>query len=323
MIQNFEEFLKILHQKDELLTISRFVDPNMEIAELTDRQMAQPHGGKALLFENNGTNFPVVTNIFSSEKRIALVFDMDNLDDVCTRISGFFQAFSQTLTNSRFMRKSPLAELTQYIPKNSNSGSCQEIALFPPDLNRIPFLRNREFDEAHSLHDVPMIIKNPYLNTYSVESTRLMWHSKTTIQVRFEPGSQAASFINESPQGRIPVALLLGGDPLYTLTGIIPRSSDIDPLLLGGYLRKKAMVKVPCLSQPLEVPENCDLVIEGYIDKNAQLLTAAACGENTRILFPWRERAPDPRNLYHSQKECGFTLDHPRYRAGSFKKQPL
>ncbi|MFA6825690.1 MAG: menaquinone biosynthesis decarboxylase, partial [Bacteroidales bacterium] len=104
MIQNFEEFLKILHQKDELLTISRFVDPNMEIAELTDRQMAQPHGGKALLFENNGTNFPVVTNIFSSEKRIALVFDMDNLDDVCTRISGFFQAFSQTLTNSRFMR---------------------------------------------------------------------------------------------------------------------------------------------------------------------------------------------------------------------------
>ena len=67
MIQNFEEFLKILHQKDELLTISRFVDPNMEIAELTDRQMAQPHGGKALLFENNGTNFPVVTNIFSSE----------------------------------------------------------------------------------------------------------------------------------------------------------------------------------------------------------------------------------------------------------------
>ncbi|NLN36689.1 MAG: hypothetical protein GX156_02550, partial [Bacteroidales bacterium] len=47
MIQNFEEFLKILHQKDELLTISRFVDPNMEIAELTDRQMAQPHGGKA------------------------------------------------------------------------------------------------------------------------------------------------------------------------------------------------------------------------------------------------------------------------------------
>lgn len=281
MIQNFEEFLKILHQKDELLTISRFVDPNMEIAELTDRQMAQPHGGKALLFENNGTNFPVVTNIFSSEKRIALVFDMDNLDDVCTRISGFFQAFSQTLTNSRFMRKSPLAELTQYIPKNSNSGSCQEIALFPPDLNRIPFLRNREFDEAHSLHDVPMIIKNPYLNTYSVESTRLMWHSKTTIQVRFEPGSQAASFINESPQGRIPVALLLGGDPLYTLTGIIPRSSDIDPLLLGGYLRKKAMVKVPCLSQPLEVPENCDLVIEGYIDKNAQLLTAAACGENT------------------------------------------
>jgi 4-hydroxy-3-polyprenylbenzoate decarboxylase len=281
MIHYLDEYLKFLRQNDELITINRFVDPNQEIAEITDRQASLPHGGKALLFENNGTSFPVVTNIFNSHKRIALAFGLDTIDDVTTRISAFYEAISHYPAGGRFMRKSPVSELAHYIPRTTTAGSCQEIALFPPDLNRIPFLRNRPFDEAHSLYDVPFIIKNPYQNSYIIESARIQWHSKTTIQIRLEPGSHTAGFIHDSPKGRIPLALFLGGDPLYTLTGIIPQSSDIDPLLLTGYLRKKAIIKAPCISQPLEVPEESDLVIEGYIDKNAQTVPVASCGEHT------------------------------------------
>ncbi len=281
MIHYFDEYLKILHQKGELLTITRHVDTDQEIAEITDRQASRHNGGKALLFSDTGTIFPIVTNLFSSEKRIALAFEMDTLDDVCNRISAFYQAIARSRTSNRFMRRSPVSEFNQYVPKTSSAGSCQEIALFPPDLNRIPFLRNRAFDQAHSLHEVPLLIRNPYLDTYTIESTRMLWHSKTTVQLRFEPGSQASLFINESPQARIPIALFFGGDPLYILTGVVPRSIDVDPLLFGGYLRKKAIVKVPCLSQPIEVPENCDLVIEGYIDKNAQQVASASCGEST------------------------------------------
>ncbi len=280
MIHYLDEYLKTLLQKEELIAISRFVDPNLEIAEITDRQASLSHGGKALLFENNGTSFPVITNLFNSKKRIALAFGLGSLDDVTTRISAFYETFGQFQSSRRF-RKSTISELTQYIPRTTTAGSCQEIAQFPPDLNRIPFMRNRPFDEAHSLFDVPLIIKNPYLNSYIIESARILWHSKTTIQIRLEPGSQAAGFVNDSPSGRIPLALFLGGDPLYTLTGIVPRSSDIDPLLLAGYLRKKAVIKAPCLSQPLEVPDDCDLIIEGYIDKNAQTVPVASCGEHT------------------------------------------
>lgn len=281
MINYFDGFLKILHQKGELLTITRHVDPDQEMAEITDRQASRHNGGKALLFMDTETDFPIITNLFSSEKRIALAFDMDTLDDVCNRISAFYQAIAQSRTSNRFLRRSPVSEFNKYVPKSTSAGSCQEIALFPPDLNRIPFLKNRAFDQAHSLHDVPLLIKNPYLDTYSIESTRILWHSKTTVQLRFEPGSQASLFINESPRARIPVVLFFGGDPLYLLTGIVPRSTDVDPLLFAGYLRKKAIVKVSCLSQPLEVPENCDLVIEGYIDKNAQQVSSASCGEST------------------------------------------
>jgi len=281
MIHYLDKYLKTLIQEKELITINRLVDPNLEITEITDRQSSLPHGGKALLFDNNGTSFPVVTNLFNSKKRIALAFGLDNMEDVATRISAFYEAISQYQSGNRFMKKSPAYDLTQYVPRTSRSGSCQEIALFPPDLNRIPFLRNRPFDEAHSLHDVPMIMKNPYMNSYAIESVRILWHSKTTVQIRLEAGSRAAFFVNDSSKGRIPVTLFLGGDPLYTLTGNFPHTADIDLMLLGGYLRKKPIVKVPCLSQPLEVPENCDLVIEGYIEKNAQTVPTASCGENT------------------------------------------
>ena len=41
MIHNLGEYLKILRQNEELITINRFVDPNQEIAEITDRQANQ------------------------------------------------------------------------------------------------------------------------------------------------------------------------------------------------------------------------------------------------------------------------------------------
>lgn len=131
MIHYFDDFLKKLRQKDELLTVNRFIEPNLEIAEITDRQASLPGGGKALLFNNTGTDFPVISNIFSSENRILMAFDMESTDEIYTRISGFYKAIAQNQAGNRFLRKPPFSEITQYAPKTGNVGSCQEIALFP------------------------------------------------------------------------------------------------------------------------------------------------------------------------------------------------
>ncbi len=49
------DFIKELEKDGELLRIKQFIDPVLEIAEIADR--VNKSGGKALLFENNGTNF--------------------------------------------------------------------------------------------------------------------------------------------------------------------------------------------------------------------------------------------------------------------------
>jgi 4-hydroxy-3-polyprenylbenzoate decarboxylase len=49
-------FITALEEKNELLRIKTFTDPILEITEITDR--VTKSGGKALLFENTGTEFP-------------------------------------------------------------------------------------------------------------------------------------------------------------------------------------------------------------------------------------------------------------------------
>ena len=63
-----------------MIRIKEFVSPHLEITEITDRIVKNK--GKALLFENNGSGFPLLINAFASEKRMCLALGVQNLDDV-------------------------------------------------------------------------------------------------------------------------------------------------------------------------------------------------------------------------------------------------
>ena len=67
--RNQQHFIDTLEKEGELLRIKTFVDPKLEMAEITDRMSKQPGGGKALLFENTGYDFPVLMNAYGSEKK--------------------------------------------------------------------------------------------------------------------------------------------------------------------------------------------------------------------------------------------------------------
>ena len=70
--KNLQEFIDVLDKEGELLRIKEYVNPHLEIAEITDRISKSPNGGKALLFENTGYDFPVLMNAYGSDKRMCL-----------------------------------------------------------------------------------------------------------------------------------------------------------------------------------------------------------------------------------------------------------
>ena len=92
--KNQQEFIRTLEAAGELVRIRSFVDPRLEMAEITDRVSKSGHGGKALLFENNGTGFPVLMNAYGSERRMCMALGVQHLDDTTREIEALFKLLS-------------------------------------------------------------------------------------------------------------------------------------------------------------------------------------------------------------------------------------
>jgi 4-hydroxy-3-polyprenylbenzoate decarboxylase len=63
----------------------------------------------------------------------------------------------------------------------------------------------------------------------------------------------------------MPVAVVLGGDPVYTFAATAPLPDGLDELLFAGFARKRSIDLVKCVTQPLEVPADADFILEGYV----------------------------------------------------------
>src|SRR5689334_12835856 len=97
--KNQQQFIDALEKAGELLRIKTFVDPKLEMAEITDRMSKQPGGGKALLFENTGYEFPVLMNAYGSERRMCMALGVNQLDDVARDIEQLFKLLSSPKEN--------------------------------------------------------------------------------------------------------------------------------------------------------------------------------------------------------------------------------
>ena len=73
IIKDLRAYIDILKKEDEVIFVDAEVDPYLEIAEIHRRVIEK--GGPALFFRNiQGSKFPVVTNLFGTERRIDLAF---------------------------------------------------------------------------------------------------------------------------------------------------------------------------------------------------------------------------------------------------------
>ena len=88
-----------------------------------------------------------------------------------------------------------------------------------------------------------------------------------------------------SRQARMPVAVVIGGDPAVHLAAAAPMPPAVDPLGLAGLLREKPLDAVACRSIDLLVPAESDIVIEGHIDPlDAETRTAPRFSPTGRII---------------------------------------
>ena len=69
MAKDLRDFLKTVKARGQLRTVTAEVDPNLEIAEISNRLLQA--GGPAVLFEKvKGSPYPVVVNLLGTVERV-------------------------------------------------------------------------------------------------------------------------------------------------------------------------------------------------------------------------------------------------------------
>src|SRR6476660_6516917 len=130
--KNLQHFIKTLEEEGELVRIKTYVDPHLEMAEITDRVSKSGNGGKALLFENTGYSFPVLMNAYGSEKRMCLALGVQKLDDIAGEIESLFHMLSAPKENvlDKLKLLPKLGQFASWMPKViKGRGACQEIVM--------------------------------------------------------------------------------------------------------------------------------------------------------------------------------------------------
>ncbi|MDR3226901.1 MAG: menaquinone biosynthesis decarboxylase [Prevotellaceae bacterium] len=290
------DFVKLLESKNELIRVRQFVDTVFEIAEITNRFSKTENGGKALFFENTGTNFPILTNAFGSNTRICYALGVNNLDEISAEINKLFSAFTSPKTSffDKLSLLPKLKQIAEWMPKHkSGKGKCQDVIMQNPDLNQLPVLKCYPFDGGKFI-TLPMVHTiNPENNIRNVGMYRMqIFDEKTTGMHWHKHKTGAAHFEMYKNQNRImPVVVTLGGDTVYTYAATAPLPDGIDEYIFAGFLRKKSVELVKCLTQPIYVPTDVDFVIEGYVNPQEPLCLEGAFGDHTGFyslqdLFP-------------------------------------
>lgn len=283
---NLYQYVNKLEKAGELLRIEAFVSTEFEITEITDRMSKTGNGGKALLFENNGTGFPLLINMFGSQNRINMSLGVNSLDQIGNGIEELFKSITKPkLTLIDKLKTIPLiSNFSSWLPQRlAKRGECQEIVHSTPDLSVFPILKCWPADGGKFITFPMVITQDPHSGIRNVGMYRMQVFDQNTTGMHWHKHKTGARHYQEYKKlgKKMPVAVALGGDPALTFAATAPLPDNVDEFLFAGFLRKKSVKLAKCLTNDLYVPDCADIILEGYVDPQEDLAWEGPFGDHT------------------------------------------
>jgi len=295
--ESLRDFVETLEAAGELKRIPVEVDPVLEITEIADREMKLPSGGKALLFEKcKGSKFPLLINAYGSRKRMALALGVKDVEDIARELESLLKAKPPTSFKEAISLIGTALELRHAKPGRAQKGACTEEL---PGLSALPIQKCWPQDAGRFVCMPLVITRDPDNGSRNVGTYRMQVIDERTTFMHWQlhkTGARHWRRYMELKQ-RMPVAVALGGDPVYEFAATAPLPDGIDEMMFAGFLRKKSVEMVKCETNDLEVPADCDFVLEGYVEPEQKLDLEGPFGDHTGYYT-----LPEPYPKFHVER---------------------
>ncbi|MBV9216077.1 MAG: UbiD family decarboxylase [Acidobacteria bacterium] len=237
MHSDLRAFIATLRKEDEIVEVSAEVDPYLEIAEIHRRVIGDE--GKALLFKNvKGSQFPVVTNLFGTKKRIDLAFGPKPVELV-KRLAKLAEELLPVSFGKLWENRDLAFSSINLGTRRVTNPSVAESRVLPVDLEELPFLQLWPDDGGH-FNTLPLVYtESPSTGKHNLGIYRMQRYDATTSGMHWQIGKGGGFhyFEAEERNDPLPVTVFLGGSPALMLSAIAPLPEGVPELMLASLLQ--------------------------------------------------------------------------------------
>ncbi len=231
-------FIEQLEDNGQLTKIRKPVSTEYELAGVINAL-----GEKPVYFENiKESPYPVVAGLVSSKELIAM---------------------SLGIQKDRLLPKLSRAIEHPEPPQTVSNGECQEVVESNVDLTKLPIMRYTEKDGGKYIASATTIIEDPQLGR-NMCFHRLMLKDKNHFVARIVEDRGTDTALKKSG-GELDIAICIGNSTAVLLSAATSLPKGVDELGMANALEKTKLAK--CKTVNLEVPADCEFVLEGRITK--------------------------------------------------------
>lgn len=278
LFRHLGDFAAYLERAGQLLRIREPVSVVHEITEIHRRVLAEE--GPALLFERpvkadgSPSNMPVLTNIFGSVERVAWGIGIrpESISAFGDALAGLREPRPPRDVIEAW-RQLPLARAVLAMrPHTQTSAPAQSKVFLGDDIDlgslpiQIPWP-----GEPAPLITWPLVFTRPPELAPSDEGNigvyRIQVLGRDRAIIRWLAHRGGARHHHQwRALGRdMPVAIAIGADPAMILASVLPLPETMSELRFSGLLRGARPDVARCLTVPLTIPAEAEIVIEGVV----------------------------------------------------------
>jgi 4-hydroxy-3-polyprenylbenzoate decarboxylase len=285
---DIRSFLRTLDKRGELHRVRAEVDPYLEVGEITDR--VQKAHGPALLFENvKGSRLPLAMNVYGTRRRLALALGIEVLDEIGQKLGELLKPEMPVGLGGIRDALGKVGQLRTVPPKHVRHAPCQEVVLRGDEVNldALPALHTWPEDGGAFFNLGLTHTRHPETGARNLGLYRLQRHDRRTIGMHWQIHKDSRNhYAVAARRGeRLPVAIAFGCPPAVTYAASAPLPADIDEYLFAGYVQGHRVELVDCLTVPLQVPADCEVVFEGWLEPGV-LRDEGPFGDHTGFYTP-------------------------------------